>query len=111
MATGLAAVVIWLWMARRVKRGRRGARTTAAAVLFVINTIAVFSSDAEGIPTHLTFMFALAEWGVGLIAVVFLWDRRSSQYFTELRQARSLAVPEWPKATMPHIGGRRNREG
>jgi hypothetical protein len=35
---------------------------------------------------------------VGLIVIVFMWDRRSSAYFAELRQARHLAAPQWRSA-------------
>ena len=105
--TGLVAACVWLWMARKVKLGWSKARVTAA-VLFGINTVAVLTSNAGGISNHLAFLFDLAEWGVGLLAIVSLWDRRSTMYFTELDRARSFAVPEWPKKAAPRPDGPRH---
>jgi hypothetical protein len=105
--TGLVAAGVWLWMARQIKRGHGKARVTAAA-LFAINTIAILSSNAGGISDHLSFIFELAEWGVGLLVLVSLWDRRSSIYFTELNSVRSLAVPAWPQKATPQSGGPRH---
>ena len=104
---GPVAACIWLWMARQIKRGWSKARVTAVS-LFAINTIAIDSSNAEGISDHWSFIFELAEWGVGLLAIVSLWDPRCSAYFAELKYARSLAVPEWPKKAMPQAGGPRH---
>ena len=105
--TGLAASGVWLWMARQIKRGHGKARA-AAVCLFASNTIAIYSSNAGGIANHLSFIFELAEWGVGLLALVSLWDRRSSTYFAELRSVRSLAVPAWPQKAAPQPGGPRH---
>ena len=105
---GVAAGGLWLLMARRVKQGWRGARITATW-FFVLNSIGVFTSNAEGLFTHLGFDFGLAEWGAGLIAIVFLWDRRSGEFFTELRRARESATPEWPKMIRVAATGHRHR--
>ena len=105
--TGLVAAGVWLWMARQIKRGHGKARI-AAVSLFAINTIAILSSNAGGISNHFSFIFELAEWGVGLLALVSLWDRRSSIYFAELNSVRSLAVPAWPQKATPQPGGPRH---
>jgi hypothetical protein len=105
--TGLVAGGLWLWMARQVKRGWSKARVTAAT-LFAISTIAIFAGNAGGISNYLAFIFDLAGWGVGLFALVSLWDQRSNTYFAELNYARSLAAPEWPKRATPQAGGPRH---
>ena len=105
--TGLVAAGVWLWMARQIKRGHGKARAVAGS-LFAINTLAILSSNAGGISNHLSFLFELAEWGVGLLAIVSLWDRRSSSYFSDLNSVRSLAVPEWPPKAAPQASGPRH---
>jgi hypothetical protein len=35
---------------------------------------------------------------VGLAVIVLLWDRRSTAYLADLRQARQLATPQWRSA-------------
>jgi hypothetical protein len=105
--TGLISAGLWLWMAKRVKRGW-GKAMAAAIVLFafkcmfVLKAISAFYGDAGSISSDLSFVFELAEWGVGLLALLALRDLRSSAYFAALNRARSLTTPEWPKrATAP----------
>jgi hypothetical protein len=95
-------------MAWRVRQGWRGARITATW-FFILNTIGVFTSNAAGLTTHLGFDFGVAEWAAGLVAIVFLWDRRSGEFFTEMRRVRRLATPEWPKIMRPAAAGHRHR--
>lgn len=106
---GILAGAIWLWAARRIRHARPGARFTATG-LFILNSIGVFSSSAAGLSSHPTFVFSLAEWGVGLIAIVFLWDRRSGQYFAEVRQARQQATPQWRREPRQRGKGSRHRK-
>jgi Protein kinase domain len=97
VAGGLLSVGVWLWVARRTRRGGPGVRIMST-VFFVIDSLTVASSYTQGIVTVPAWIVILAEWGVGLTAIVFLWDRRSSGYFAELRRARYLAVPQWRSA-------------
>jgi hypothetical protein len=95
--SGLIATIVWLAMARRTRRGRPGVRIWSTA-LFGIDTLSLIHSWAGGVLTHPAWFFGLAEWGAGLAAIVFLWSRQSSSYFAQLRQARSLATPQWRPA-------------
>jgi hypothetical protein len=105
--TGVLGACTWFWMARQVKRGWGKARFTAAS-LFAIRTILIYSTNAGGISNHLSFVFELAEWGVGLLTLVALWDGQSSAYFAALNRARSLALPEWPSKATPQASGPRH---
>ena len=111
--TGLVSAGLWLWMAKRVKRGW-GKATAAAIVLFVVKclllmkAVAAFYSGAGSIAHDLSFVFELAEWGVGLLALLALGNQRSSAYFAALNRARSLAVPDWPNRTTTPTGGPRH---
>jgi hypothetical protein len=105
--TGVIGACTWLWMARQVKRGWGKARFTAAS-LFAIRTILIYSTNAGGVSNHLSFIFELAEWGVGLLTLVALWDRQSSAYFAALNRVRSLAIPEWPGKAAPQASGPRH---
>ena len=105
--TGVIGACTWFWMARQVKRGWGKARFTAAS-LFAIRTILIYSTNAGGISNHLSFIFELAEWGVGLLTLVALWDRQSGAYFAALNRARSLALPEWPGKAASQASGPRH---
>jgi hypothetical protein len=56
----------------------------------------------------LAFIFDLAEWGVGLLALVSLWDKRCKTYFAETSRARSFAMPDWGKKRTPQAAGPRH---
>jgi hypothetical protein len=99
MVGGLLSIGVWLWVARRTRRGRPGVRIMST-VFFVIDSLTVAKSFHQGLLTIPTWIFSLAEWGVGLVVIVFLWDRRSSGYFAELRRVRHLATPQW-RSTPP----------
>jgi hypothetical protein len=103
----LAAAGVWLLMARGIKRGWSKARLIAAC-LFAINTVVTFVSNAGGISDYPVFLVDVAQWAVGLLALVALWDRRSKTYFAELAHVRSFAVPEWPKKAVTQTGGPRH---
>jgi hypothetical protein len=94
---GLISVGVWLAVARRTRRGRPGVRVLSA-VFFALDTLTVASTYSHGLLTPATWIAGLAEWGAGLAVIVFLWDRRSSAYFTALRQARQQATPQWHRA-------------
>ncbi len=101
---GLISVGVWLAVARRTRRGRPGVRIVST-VLFVVNSLGVLSTHSHGFLTPATWTTGAAEWAVGLIVIVFLWDRRSTAYFAELQRARKQATPQWrgtPPPAMPH---------
>jgi predicted Ser/Thr protein kinase len=94
---GLISAGVWLAVARRTRRGRPGVRVLST-VFFALDSLTVANTHSHGLLTPATWIAGLAEWGVGLTVIVFLWDRRSSAYFTELRQARQQATPQWHRA-------------
>jgi hypothetical protein len=87
-AVGLAIVlsavdlVLWLGIARACRRGRSGARV-AGTVLFALHTLGVLSvvaSAQAGLgPAK---VLTLIGWLIGFGAVVTLWQRPSSAFFT-----------------------------
>jgi Protein kinase domain len=97
--TGLVAACVWLAIAMMLKRGWTKTRIVASA-LFGINSIVLLSSNAGGISNYLTFLFDVAIWGAGLVAILSLWNVRSTVYFTELDRAKSFATPDFQKATL-----------
>ena len=107
--SGLIATIVWLAMARRTRRGRPGVRIWSTA-LFGIDTLSMIHGYSGGALTHPALLFGLAEWGTGLAVIVFLWDRQSSSYFAQLRQARSLATPQW-RPSQPPVTGTTGRHG
>jgi hypothetical protein len=97
IAGALISAGVWLVMARRTRRGRPGVRILST-ILFVIDSLTVLSTHTHGLLTASTWIMTVAEWAVGLVVIVLLWDRRSTAYFTDLRQARQLAAPQWRSA-------------
>jgi hypothetical protein len=70
-------VLLWVWMAWANNRGMGWSRLTAS-VLFALITIQVLRSLSW---TNWSFLFLLMEWLIGLVAVVLLWRRETSEYF------------------------------
>ena len=97
IAGALISIGVWLAMARRTRRGRPGVRIMST-ILFGIDCLTVARTFSHGLVTGPTWIIGVAEWGIGLTVIVFLWDRRSSAYFAQQRQARSLATPQWGPA-------------
>jgi len=97
IAGALISIGVWLAMARRTRRGRPGVRVMST-ILFGLDCLTVARTFSHGLVTGPTWIIGVAEWGVGLTVIVFLWDRRSSAYFARQRQARSLATPQWRTA-------------
>jgi hypothetical protein len=77
---GLIGVGLWLWMARSCLAGKSWARVTAT-VFFGIDTLAVLLGAAAAPGTGLTRIYGLVVWIIGLVAIVLLWRRSSSDYF------------------------------
>ena len=82
--TGLIGVGLWLWMARTNGAGKSWARVVAS-VLFALNTLSVLTSIARP-SAAVTRIFGLLVWLVGLGAIVLLWQRDSSEYFSSSRR-------------------------
>jgi hypothetical protein len=78
IAGGLIGAALWLWMAQSCRAGRGWARIVATA-LFGIDTLSqVVGLGANGGPSR---FYGLVVWVIGLIAIVLLWQRSSSDYF------------------------------
>jgi hypothetical protein len=77
--SGLIAVGLWLWMARSTSAGKSWARIVST-VLFALDTIAQFVGLAGG-ASAAGRIWSLVVWLIGLVALVMLWQRTSSEYF------------------------------
>jgi hypothetical protein len=77
---GLIGVALWLWMARSCLAGKNWARTTST-VLFGIDTIALVLGATAVSGGGLTRLYGILVWLIGLVAIVLLWQRPSSNYF------------------------------
>jgi Protein kinase domain len=83
---GAVAIGVWLKLASASRKGRSWART-AATILFGLDTLALLGTIGRaGIPATKTF--DALTWLIGLIAVICLWRRASSDYFDEWRRRR-----------------------
>jgi len=84
---GAAEIALWLGIARACRRGSSGARV-AGTVLFALHTVVVLgvvaSSQAGLGPAK---VLTLIGWLIGLGAVVALWQRPSSAFFSARRLA------------------------
>ncbi|HLH82379.1 MAG TPA: protein kinase [Trebonia sp.] len=79
----LLSIALWLWLAAACAKGRGWVRA-AGTVLFGIDTLGFLATISRpGIPaiksTHLMI------WLIGLVTVIFLWRRQSSEYFARGR--------------------------
>ena len=74
------AIGLWLWMARASGAGRNYARITGT-VLFVVYTLFLLL-DLRRPSVGIGLIFAVLVWLAGLGAVVMLWRKDSSEYFT-----------------------------
>ena len=77
---GVIAIGLWLWMARANAAGRNYARITGT-VLFVVYTLFLLL-DLRRPSVGIGLVFSLLVWLAGLGAVIMLWRRESSDYFT-----------------------------
>jgi hypothetical protein len=75
------AIGLWVWMARANAAGRNYARITGT-VLFAIYTLFLLLS-LRSPSASVGLIFSLLVWLAGLGAVVMLWRRESSEYFSQ----------------------------
>ena len=78
------AIGLWLWMARANSAGRNYARITGT-VLFAVYTLFLLL-DLRRPSVGIGLVFAALVWLAGLGAVIMLWRKESSQYFTPRAQ-------------------------
>lgn len=76
---GLIGVGLWVWMAVMCKAGRSWARIVST-VFFGIETLdlAIGGAVSGG---GVARLYGILVWLIGLVAVVFLWQRPSTEYF------------------------------
>jgi len=80
--TSVVEIALWLWIARACKRGRNWARVTGTVLfgLYTLGVLGVLASSQAGLgPAK---VLTLIGWLIGSGAVVFLWRRPSSAFFT-----------------------------
>jgi hypothetical protein len=87
---GLIGVGLWIWMAFANRAGKNWARITAT-VFFALLTVSLLgnlasrSSDstmpAGSSDTAVGTILSVLTWIVGLIAIIFLYNRKSTAYF------------------------------
>jgi hypothetical protein len=79
VVAGLICVLLWLWMAWANHRASGWARM-AASVFFVFWTVEAAISRGEAPVPLVSVGFIVAEWAVGLGAIVLLWRRETTAY-------------------------------
>ena len=79
IVSGLIAVVAWLVIARACKSGQNWARITGT-VLFGLATIDTIGSAISPVAGLVKAWWPVI-WLAGLVAVIFLWQRPSTDFF------------------------------
>ena len=80
IVSGVIAAVLWIFLARNCLAGRNWARLTGT-VLFAIATINVVGGAIAPLAGAVKIWEAVV-WLIGLTAVVLLWRRPSTDFFT-----------------------------
>jgi uncharacterized membrane protein YgcG len=83
---GLIGIGLWLWMAYANKAGKNWARITAT-VFFGLDTLSVLTSFRQAEPV-LSRVISILIWLIGLGAIVLLYQRESSAYYTASKTPR-----------------------
>lgn len=88
--TGIIVGGLWLWMAWKTGAGRNWARVLSSvffgfACLQLFLSISALARPGDTVPN---FSVSLVEWGVGLAALIHLWQRESTEFFALARQAK-----------------------
>jgi hypothetical protein len=87
VAIGLISIGLWVWMALMSKAGKSWARIVAT-VLFGLDTLFLLLGLARAGAAAGTLV-SIVTWLIGLGAVIFLWRRDSSEYFTAVSGPRA----------------------
>ena len=77
---GVIAVALWLWMAYSCKAGKGWARIVST-VLFAIETINVVAGASAISSGGASRIYSIVIWLIGFGAIIFLWQRSSTEYF------------------------------
>jgi hypothetical protein len=77
---GGAVVALWLWLAFASKQGRPWARTVGTVLFGVDTLVLLVTLGSPGIGG--TKGIGVVIWLIGLVTVILLWQRRSSEYFS-----------------------------
>ena len=77
--SGLIAVAAWILIARACQRGHAWARTTGTA-LFGLCTVEAIGAALSPVAVAVKAWWPVI-WLAGLVAVIFLWQRASTQFF------------------------------
>jgi len=80
VAFQVISIGLWIWMAMTNKAGKSWARIVAS-VLFGLDTLVLLLGAARAGAAAGTLVSILT-WLIGLGAIVFLWRRDASEYFT-----------------------------
>lgn len=82
IVVGLITVGLWVWMAQMNKAGKNWARIVST-VLFGLSTISMLSGLASaGVATGgVARLYGIVVWLIGLGAIIFLWQRQSTEFF------------------------------
>jgi hypothetical protein len=80
IAGGLIGAALWLWMAQSCRAGKSWARVTST-VFFGIDTLSVVIGTAAVQGGGLSRIYGYVVWAIGLVAIILLWQRSSSDYF------------------------------
>jgi hypothetical protein len=87
IASGLIGAALWLWMAQSAKAGKGWARIVSS-VLFAIQTINVLAGAAAVASGGASRIYSIVIWLIGLGAIIFLWQRSSTEYFNSSKAPR-----------------------
>ena len=82
----LITIGLWLWMAYANKAGKNWARITAT-VFFALDTLSALSTFRQAEPV-LSRLISILVWLIGLGAIVLLYQRQSSAYFSASKTRR-----------------------
>jgi serine/threonine protein kinase len=80
---GTVVIALWLWLAFASKQGFGWARTLGTAAFGVDTFLMLNTLGTRGI--GVTKGIGAVVWLVGLVAVIFLWQRPSSEFFSARR--------------------------
>ena len=76
VVAGFVSILLWVWMAWANSKGSGGARIVAS-VLFALMSVELILARSRA---SVILIFIVLEWLIGLIAVLLLWRRETTQY-------------------------------